>query len=104
MDCILINKNDIVAIGEDGKMILKEPKALKKVSILSQFSVPVQKKVIKIPFKNEMELKEFKEIIKRQVARETCNDVLELWMKYHRTDQERRQQWEKSKGPSTSGK
>lgn len=83
-------------------MILKEPKALKKVSILSQFSVPVQK--IKIPFKNEMELKEFKEIIKRQVAREPCNDVLELWMKYHRADQERRQQWEKSKGPSTSRK
>ena len=46
MDCILINKNDIVAIREDGRIIMKEPKAPKKVSILSQLSEPILKTVI----------------------------------------------------------
>lgn len=102
MDCILINKNDIVAIGEDGRMILKEPKVPKKVSVISQLYESLFKTVIKIPFKKKMELKEFEEIIKRQVANERCNDVVELWMKYHKADQKRRQQWKKAKDPSTS--
>lgn len=42
-------------------MILKEPKVPKKVSVISQLYEPVFKTVIKIPFKNKMELKEFEE-------------------------------------------